>query len=154
MSIGAPGRYFFACGSKDPSAHLWCNRAFGEGLEEHRRRKDTSNGVSPPKEGFGTDRGAVRQPNLRLKIDFEFIFDERPPELDIELTSRLCFCTEYREEKGLGTPPVAFCLIERKVGARDQLIGVRAIGGLALEVGSLPSCGVSSLFMWLVCVES
>ena len=83
--------------------------------------------MPPPKQGFRTDQSVVGKPYLRLKIDFKFIFGERPPELDIKTTSRLRLGTEHGEEQAISPAAIGFCLIERKVGVGDQFIDIRAV---------------------------
>ena len=83
--------------------------------------------MPPPQQGFGSHYGAVRKPDLRLKIKFELLACKSSSQLRIESASRLRLGAKHRLEMTAHATAAGLCLIEGKIGVRDQVIDIEPI---------------------------
>ena len=135
-----PGGSSLARRMDDPSADLACNRAFSKDADECAWRKDTSFRMPPPEQGFGSHYGPVRKSDLRLKIKLELVACKSSSQLHIEGASRLRLCAKHRLEMTAHATAGGLCLIERKIGVRDQVIDIEPIVG-----GNSDACAASDV---------
>jgi hypothetical protein len=72
--------------------------------------------MPPPQQCLGPDHPAVREPDLRLEIQLEFVLRIGAPQFEIEAPTCLRLGPQHRQEESIGATTGRFCLIQRKVG--------------------------------------
>ena len=134
----APNRRSLTGRAHDPPANVACDCALRKGVNEQTGREDTPLGMAPAKERLGTDHSLVLEADYWLEVKLKLVFCERPPQLDKEPATCLRLRSKGGLEKPINSTAAGFCLIERKVGIDDQLVGIDPVirGGRDACAGS------------------
>ena len=98
-----------------------------ERVDERARREHAALRMPPAQQRLGADHRFVREPDLRLEIELEFVLREGAPQFEIEAAPRLCLRAQHRQEEAIVAAAVGFGLVERKIGVGDQLVDIVAV---------------------------
>ncbi len=104
------------------------DRARRQRVDEGARRKNAALRMAPADQRLGADDRFVRQPDLRLEVELEFVVGEGAPQLQIEAAARLRLRAQHRQEEAVAAAAVGFRLVEREIGIGDQLVDACAVG--------------------------
>ena len=124
---GPPGLEVLASAAQHPFAHGHDEAGLLEHGDELHRQDDAALGVLPAQQRLGAAHAALRQVELGLVDQREFLALQRTPEFHAHLGASTRALVDLRGEELVGVASRLLRPVHRRVGSPEQRLGVAAV---------------------------
>src|SRR5947209_5488626 len=83
--------------------------------------------MPPPQQSFCTYHSPIVDAKLGLKVEDKFLIRESTSQLHPDFSARLSVSAHHWQKKPIRASSSGFCVVERQVGIRYQLVDARTV---------------------------